>query len=192
MFLNKSLASHLILSSIFVFLILVTRISHELTSFSLPDASLIIFLACGIFLKDFRWLLFFLSLLITIDTYVVYSENMVYINFASSYIGHIFTYILSWEVGRRFLTNNRVSNLNLFIPITLLVIASSYVISYTTHYFLSGWIVHPKFLGNLIFLKANIINYFISNVTYAIILFVNIKLIMRLYSSSNSIKPKTH
>ena len=45
------LKKNILLALILLFLTLLTRASHELTSFSLPDASLAIFIAAGIFLK---------------------------------------------------------------------------------------------------------------------------------------------
>ena len=42
------LKQNILLAFILLFLTLLTRASHELTSFSLPDASLAIFIAAGI------------------------------------------------------------------------------------------------------------------------------------------------
>ena len=51
------LKKNILLALILLFLTLLTRASHELTSFSLPDASLAIFIDAGIFLKQRKWLL---------------------------------------------------------------------------------------------------------------------------------------
>ena len=57
---QKLLTKNILLAVMLLFLIMLTRASHELTSLNLPDASLAIFIAAGIFLK-LRKFLFCLS-----------------------------------------------------------------------------------------------------------------------------------
>ena len=49
-----------------LFFIFLTRFSHELTSFSMPDASLIIFFAAGLLFKPARLLALFIFTIILI------------------------------------------------------------------------------------------------------------------------------
>ena len=110
------LKKNILLALILLFLTLLTRASHELTSFSLPDASLAIFIAAGIFLKQRKWLIVFIASIVSLDWYIVNINNMTHINFETSYLGHIFTYILTWELSRKFLSDGKFLKAKLFFP----------------------------------------------------------------------------
>ena len=103
------LKKNILLALILLFLTLLTRASHELTSFSLPDASLAIFIAAGIFLKQRKWLIVFVASIVSLDWYIININNMTHINFEASYLGHVFTYILTWELSRKFLSDRKTN-----------------------------------------------------------------------------------
>ena len=56
-----------LLISLLTFFIFLTRGSHLLTSFNLPDATFVLLFAGGILLKEYKWLSYFLILSIVID-----------------------------------------------------------------------------------------------------------------------------
>ena len=173
---EKILKKNILLALILLFLTLLTRASHELTSFSLPDASLAIFIAAGIFLKQRKWLIVFIASIVSLDWYIVNINNMTHINFETSYLGHIFTYILTWELSRKFLSDDKFLKAKLFFPIAFIAIVSSYIISFSSHYFLSGWQSNPNFYDGLNFLGNYFNSFFIPNAVYVCVLYVIFKI----------------
>ena len=177
---QKLLKQNILLALILLFLTLLTRASHELTSFSLPDASLAIFIAAGIFLKQRKWLIVFIASIVSLDWYIVNINNMTHINFETSYLGHIFTYILTWELSRKFLPDDKFLKAKLFFPTAFIAIVSSYIISFSSHYFLSSWESNPNFYGGLSYLGSYFNSFFIPNAVYVGILYVAFKIIQQL------------
>ena len=177
---QKLLTKNILLAVMLLFLIMLTRASHELTSLNLPDASLAIFIAAGIFLKHRKFLFLFVALIVSVDVYMININNMTHINFETSYLGHIFTYILTWELGRKFLSGDKSLKAKLFFPIAFFAIASSYTISFSSHYFLSGWISNPNFYDGLIYLGSYFNPFFIPNAAYVGILFIAFNIIQQL------------
>jgi len=177
---EKILKKNILLALILLFLTLLTRASHELTSFSLPDASLAIFIAAGIFLKQRKFLFLFVALIVSIDTYIININNMIHINFETSYFGHIFTYILTWELGRKFLSGDKSLKVKLFFPIAFFAILTSYIISFSSHYFLSGWVSSPNIYDGFRFLANNFNSFFIPNAVYFGFLYVIFKIIHKM------------
>ena len=95
---NKTYKRSLLLLTL-VFLMALTRNSHSLTSFSLPDATMALFFIGGFYLKDLRWFasLFLLSTLIdAITSYINPSMNLWH---NVSYLGMIFAYATMWFGG---------------------------------------------------------------------------------------------
>jgi len=174
------LKQNILLAFILLFLTLLTRASHELTSFSLPDASLAIFIAAGIFLKQRKWLIVFVASIVSLDWYIININNMTHINFETSYLGHVFTYIMTWELSRKFLSDGKFLKAKLFFPCALITIILSYIVSFSSHYFLSGWIGNPNFYDALSFLGSNFNSFFIPNAVYVGILYVAFKIIQQL------------
>jgi len=177
---QKLLTKNILLAVMLFFLIMLTRASHELTSLNLPDASLAIFIAAGIFLKHRKFLFLFIALIVSVDAYIININNMTHINFETSYLGHIFTYILTWELGRKFLSGGKSLKAKLFFPIAFFAIASSYIISFSSHYFLSGWISNPNFYDGLSFLVNNFNSFFIPNAVYFGLLYAILKIIHKI------------
>jgi hypothetical protein len=177
---QKLLTKNILLAVMLFFLIMLTRASHELTSLNLPDASLAIFIAAGIFLKHRKFLFLFIALIVSVDAYIININNMTHINFETSYLGHIFTYILTWELGRKFLSGDKSLKAKLFFPIAFFTIVSSYTISFSSHYFLSGWINNPNFYDGLSFLVNNFNSFFIPNAVYFGLLYGILKIIHKI------------
>ena len=156
---------------VFIFLILLTRVSHELTLFSFPDASLIIFFAGGIFLKKIRWLMFFLAYIVCIDLYMINYSLLDKINLNIGYLLHLSIYPLCWIASKKLLSKKNNLNVTLFFSSIIFVIIMTYFISTSSYYFLSEWVHEPNISGSYIFLKANFLHYFIPNLIYGFILF---------------------
>ncbi|MAS00167.1 MAG: hypothetical protein CMH24_02225 [Nitrosomonadales bacterium] len=156
---------------VFIFLILLTRVSHELTLFSFPDASLIIFFAGGIFLKKIRWLMFFLAYIVCIDLYIINFTLLEKINLNIGYLLHLSIYPLCWIVSKKLYGEKNNLNVILFFSSIIFVTIIAYFISTSSYYFLSGWVHEPNISGSYIFLKANFLHYFIPNLIYGFILF---------------------
>jgi len=72
------------------------------------------------------------------------------------------------------------------------VLVMAFIISYSSHYFLSGWINNPEFYGNLLFLKANLSSFLVTNLTYAIVLLFSVKVLGLIKQSKSSEKFKTN
>ena len=190
---QKNILTKEVKISIFlIFFIFLTRVSHELTLLSLPDASLIIFFAAGIFLKNIKWLLFFVSLIVGIDLYAINANNMLHINLTFSYWVYVTTYLMSWYAGKEILSGRPSLKALIYIPTILGVLVMAFIISYSSHYFLSGWINNPEFYGNLLFLKANLSSFLVPNLTYAIVLIFSVKVLGLIKQSKSSEKFKTN
>jgi len=170
---------NILLALILLFLTLLTRASHELTTFSLPDASLAICIAAGIFLKQRKWLLVFIASIVSLDWYIININNMTHINFEISYLGHIFTYIFTWELSKKFLSGYNFTKAKIFFPVSLLAMVFSYIISFSSHYFLSGWTSNPNFYNGLLFLGNYFNSFFVPNAIYIFILYIIFKVIQK-------------
>ena len=178
------LKKNILLALALLFIALLTRSSHELTSFSLPDASLAIFIAAGIFLKQRKGLLVFIASIGSLDWYIININNMTHINFEASYLGHVFTYILTWELSRKFLSDRKFLEAKLFFPIAFIAIVSSYIISFSSHYFLSGWVSNPNIFDGLSYLGTYFNSFFIPNVVYIAVLYIVFKITYKISKSS--------
>lgn len=159
------------LISLITFFIFLTRGSHLLTSFSLPDASFVLFFAGGIFLKEYKWLCYFLIISLGIDFLSPPPglENSYLFNLG--YVGLMISYFVSWFLGR-YLSQSSIFSLNRFLWIGSIFISCSYLISTLSFYYLSGWEVQE---GITNFLGKNFQEFFIINIAYLLILFVLIK-----------------
>jgi len=131
---NKTYKRSLLLLTL-VFLMALTRNSHSLTSFSLPDATMALFFIGGFYLKDLRWFasLFLLSTLIdAITSYIDPSMNLWH---NVSYLGMIFAYATMWFGGA--LTIKNKSSFYFLISSTISTIIA-FMISTQTYNLLSG------------------------------------------------------
>ena len=181
---QKLLTKNILLAVMLFFLIMLTRASHELTSLNLPDASLAIFIAAGIFLKHRKFLFLFVALIVSVDVYMININNMTHINFETSYLGHVFTYIFTWELGRKLLSGAKSLKAKLFFPIAFIAIVLSYIISFSSHYFLSGWVSHPNFYDGLSYLGSYFNSFFIPNAVYVAVLYIVFKITYKISKSS--------
>ena len=84
-----------------IFLMLLTRGDHLLTSVSIPDASFAIFLVGGMLLKKPKWFISLLAFSFVIDL-VTLSMNYTYqIPINVGYFGLLASYLIMWFFGSR-------------------------------------------------------------------------------------------
>ena len=118
-----------------IFLMLLTRGDHLLTSVSLPDASFALFLIGGMLLKKPKWFisLFAFSVVIDLVTLSMSSNNQIPINLG--YFGLLPSYGVMWLFG------SRIANTKSFLKFAAFGIISTlitFVISTQTYNLLSG------------------------------------------------------
>ena len=118
-----------------VFLMLLTRGDHLLTSVSLPDAIFAIFLIGGMLLKKPKWFiaLFMLSVVIDFAALSINSTYQIPINFG--YLGLLPSYGIMWFFGSRVTNTKSFLRFGAFGVISTLI---SFVISTQTYNLLSG------------------------------------------------------
>ena len=157
--------------SLLTFFIFLTRGSHLLTSFNLPDATFVLLFAGGILLKEYKWLSYFLILSIGIDFLSPpYGLDNSYI-FNLGYAGLMISYFVSWFLGRYLGQSSNFSIANYFC-IGIFFIMSSYLISTLTFYYFSGLESQVSVTS---FLTSYFQEFFIVNIIYMAILFISIK-----------------
>ena len=118
-----------------VFLMLLTRGSHLLTSVSLPDASFALFLIGGILLKKPKWFISLFAFSFVIDL-ITLSVNTIYqIPINLGYLGLFASYGIMWFFGLRIANTKSFLKFAAFAVIATLI---TFVISTQTYNLLSG------------------------------------------------------
>ena len=118
-----------------VFLMLLTRGSHLLTSVSLPDASFALFLIGGMLLKKPKWFISLFAFSVVIDL-VTLSMNTTYqIPINSGYLGLLASYGIMWFFGLRIANTKSFLKFAAFAVIATLI---TFVISTQTYNLFSG------------------------------------------------------
>lgn len=169
---RKILSSSSMIFTLILGAIALTRFSHELTAFSLPDASLILFLAGGILLKRLSYLLALLCALFLIDGYAIMSHQYANVAFNSGYLIHLATYLFAWMTALKFLSNGRAKT-SKFFTISSLVICMAYLLSYG-----SFFLLNHSAVGNSLytFLMQDLIVFITANFVYLGLLFLVMKI----------------
>lgn len=118
-----------------VFLMLLTRGAHLLTSVSLPDASFALFLVGGMLLKKPKWFISLLTFSFVIDL-VTLSMNTTYqIPINVGYLGLLASYGIMWFFGSR-ITNTK--SFLKFVAFGVISTLITFVISTQTYNLFSG------------------------------------------------------
>ena len=138
---KKLFKSQLLIVSAIAFFMLLTRGSHTLTPFSLPDASVVLFLLGGLYLRRATWFVAFFVLATIIDFGVAALDPVQGFCLTNGYWGLIPAYGAMWLGGLylakttdAFATKNLVSY-SLVSAFTNFV---AFVISTQTYYLFSG------------------------------------------------------
>ena len=118
-----------------IFLMLLTRGDHLLTSVSLPDASFALFLIGGILLKKPKWFISLFAFSVLIDL-VTLSMNITYqIPINLGYLGLLGSYGIMWLFGSRIAHTKSFSK---FLAFSVLATLIAFLISTQTYNLLSG------------------------------------------------------
>ncbi len=131
---------HLLIAAAIAFFMLLTRGSHTLTPFSLPDASLALFLLGGLYLRRVGWFVAFLVLATVIDFGASALDPAQGFCLTNGYWGLIPSYAAMW-LGGLFLSKQdafAASNLAAYSLVSLLTTFVAFVISTQTYYLFSG------------------------------------------------------
>ena len=164
--------------TLFIMLMLLTRGSHFLTAYELPDATFILMFAGGIFLRRFKYFLSLIFISILIDYFSLDTDIVISYLFNFGYLGLIATYSLIWVYASK-LSNDSITKMPLFLINGFLFLLISFLGSSLTFYFLSGW---PIFEKNLLeFFVQHAPSFIIANLIYLAIMFISKSFIDYLY-----------
>ena len=118
-----------------IFLMLLTRGDHLLSSISLPDASFAIFLIGGMLLKKPKWFISLFILSVVIDLAILSSNSAYQIPINFGYWGLLPSYGIMWFFGLRIANTKSFLKFTAFGVIATLI---TFVISTQTYNLLSG------------------------------------------------------
>ena len=164
--------------TLFIMLMLLTRGSHFLTAYELPDTTFILMFAGGIFLSRFKYFLSLIFISIMIDYFSLDAGIVISYLFNFGYLGLIATYSIIWFFGSK-LSNDSITKMPLFLINGFLFLLISFLGSSLTFYFLSVW---PIFEKNLLeFLVQHAPSFMLANLTYLVIMFTSKSFIDYLY-----------
>jgi hypothetical protein len=121
--------------SAILFLMVLTRGAHLLTSVSLPDASFALFLVGGILLKKPKWFISLFILSVVIDLATLSMNNTYQIPINLGYLGLLPSYGIMWFFGLRIANTKSFLRFAVFGVIATLI---TFVISTQTYNLLSG------------------------------------------------------
>jgi hypothetical protein len=134
-------AKHLLIAVVMAFFMLLTRGSHVLTQVSLPDASLVLFLLGGLWLKRAGWFAAFFALATVIDFGAAAFDPAQGFCLTNGYWGLIPAYGAMW-LGGLWLSKQAdafaTSNLAAYSLVSLLTTFIAFVVSTQTYYLFSG------------------------------------------------------
>ena len=139
MTLIKNLGFQSVCISIFLFsLMTLTRGSHLLSSISLPDASLVLFLIGGIYLKNIRFFIALFLLGLFIDFGAAALDPKLGFCLTKGYWGLIPAYASLWVCGYFLNKQKYLQKLSIFIPYVSIAVVVAFLISTQTYYLFSG------------------------------------------------------
>jgi len=156
--------------TLFIMLMLLTRGSHFLTAYELPDTTFILMFAGGIFLRRFKYFLSLIFISIMIDYFSLDAGIVISYLFNFGYLGLIATYSIIWFFGSK-LSNDSITKMPLFLINGFLFLLISFLGSSLTFYFLSGWPIFEKNLHE--FLAQHAPSFILANLTYLVIMFTS-------------------
>ena len=131
-------SKQLLIAAAIVFFMLLTRGSHTLTPFNLPDASLALFLLGGLYLRRWGWFAAFFALTTVIDFGAAAFDPAQGFCLTNGYWGLIPSYVAMW-LGGMWLAKQK----DAFAPVPYALVSMfttfvAFVISTQTYYLFSG------------------------------------------------------
>ena len=161
------LKTHETLFLIILSLVLIlTRGSHITTFYSLPDASLALFLVGGIYLKNIRFFLALFLLGLVIDFGASAFDPKLGFCLTNGYWGLIPAYGVLWLSGYFLYHKKLIQKLSIFIPIVSIAIILAFIISTQTYYMFSGRFGNPSFFESVLHGWEYLPQYFLSSFAY--------------------------
>ena len=127
--------TNLYIFTFLIFVMLLTRGDHLLTSVSLPDASFALFLIGGLLLKKPKWFISLFAFSIAIDLVTLSMNSAYQIPINLGYLGLLPSYGIMWFIG------SRIANTKSFIKFTICGVLATligFLISTQTYNLLSG------------------------------------------------------
>ena len=121
--------------SVILFLMVLTRGSHLLTSISLPDASFALFLIGGMLLKKPKWFISLLTFSFVIDLVTISMNNTYQIPINLGFLGLLASYGIMWFFG---LHIGNAKSFSKFVALSVLATLIAFLISTQTYNLLSG------------------------------------------------------
>ena len=138
---KNTLKSQLLIAVAIAFFMLLTRGSHTLTPFSLPDASVVLFLLGGLYLRRAAWFVAFFVLATIIDFGAAALDQVQGFCLTNGYWGLIPAYGVTW-LGGRYLAKTTdafaTKKLVAYSLVSAFTTFLAFVISTQTYYLFSG------------------------------------------------------
>lgn len=128
----------LVISSVLAFVMLLTRGSHLLTPFALPDASVVLFLLGGLLLGRFSWFAALFTLSAGIDYVAAVQDPAMGFCLTAGYWGMLPTYAVMWFGGLYLSRQARPFAVWSFSVVSMLTSSLAFVISTQSYYLFSG------------------------------------------------------
>lgn len=170
----RRLKIHKTLLIIILSLVLIlTRGSHITTFYSLPDASLALFLVGGIYLKNIRFFLALFLLGLVIDFGASAFDPKLGFCLTKGYWGLIPTYGVLWLSGYFLNYKKLIQKLSIFIPLVSIAIILAFIISTQTYYIFSGRFGNPSFFESMFHGWEYLPQYFFSASAYIILFWLS-------------------
>jgi hypothetical protein len=133
-----AISKQLLIAAAITFFMLLTRGSHVLTSVSLPDASLVLFLLGGLYLRRAVWFVAFFVLATVIDFGAATLDPVQGFCLTNGYWGLIPSYAAMWLGGLWLGKQNDAFKAAPYASVSLLATFIAFVISTQTYYLFSG------------------------------------------------------
>jgi len=171
--------NNLLLVSFLIFLMFLTRGSHFLTEFSIPDASLIIFLCLGLLIPSILLFCVFFILSAVIDFGSGFFNNSLAFCLTDGYWGMIPTYLVMFLAGK--LIKNYEIKFNTFFVIVFVSTTLAFIISTNTYYMFSDRFGSPSLFTSIHYGWNYFPAYLIPNLVYGSIVYTLYQLDLRNY-----------
>jgi hypothetical protein len=192
MTLIKNLGFQSVCISIFLFsLMTLTRGSHLLSSISLPDASLVLFLIGGIYLKNIRFFIALFLLGLFIDFGAAALDPKLGFCLTKGYWGLIPAYASLWVCGYFLNKQKYLQKLSIFIPYVSIAVVVAFLISTQTYYLFSGRFGSPSLIESILHGWEYLPQYFLSSFIYIALFWLTQNIIIKNKIFSNLKKFKS-
>ncbi len=192
MTLIKNLGFQSVCISIFLFsLMTLTRGSHLLSSISLPDASLVLFLIGGIYLKNIRFFIALFLLGLFIDFGAAALDPKLGFCLTKGYWGLIPAYASLWVCGYFLNKQKYLQKLSIFIPYVSIAVVVAFLISTQTYYLFSERFGNPSLSESLLHGWEYLPQYFLSSFIYIALFWLTQNIIIKNKIFSNLKKFKS-